>query len=176
MGADSHPWDSGNEMPVGNVGRLITNVRLMHQAGVTGLFADHNGFNSRSGWCELQAWLVYRLARDELFAPLAPQPPQVPLVTAVHIDYPEANLERLVAVIERELQALVRHVPAADNVVRYAVRLARAHPGREVVFIGVGFETTAPAAAAGRPAPVRRSSSRGISRATRVPAPRRASR
>lgn len=59
-----NPWGSGHVMPVGNVERVVTNMRLMHEAGVTGIFTDHNGFNSRSGWCELQAWLVYRLARD----------------------------------------------------------------------------------------------------------------
>ena len=59
-----NPWGSGHEMPVGNVERLITNVRLMHRAGVTGLFADHHGFNSRSGWSELQSYLLYRLMQD----------------------------------------------------------------------------------------------------------------
>ncbi|HUT95309.1 MAG TPA: DUF4838 domain-containing protein [Thermoguttaceae bacterium] len=59
-----NPWGSGHELPVGNVGRVITNMRVMHQAGVTGIFADHHGFNSRSGWSELQAWLIYQLAQD----------------------------------------------------------------------------------------------------------------
>jgi hypothetical protein len=59
-----NPWGSGHPVPVGNVQRVVTNMRLMHEAGVTGTFTDHNGFNSRSGWSELQAWLVYRLTRD----------------------------------------------------------------------------------------------------------------
>ena len=59
-----NPWGSGHEMPVGNVGRVVTNLRLMHEAGVRGIFLDHNGINSRSGWSELQAFLALKLARD----------------------------------------------------------------------------------------------------------------
>ena len=51
----------------------------------------------------------------------------------------QGSLER-----QRARGAVVRVVYS----VRQAVKLARANPGREVVFIGVGFETTAPAAAA----------------------------
>jgi hypothetical protein len=42
----------------------ITNMRLMHKIGVRGIFLDHNGVNSRSGWSELQAFLVLKLAQD----------------------------------------------------------------------------------------------------------------
>jgi len=59
-----NPWGSGHVVPVGNVERVITNMRLMHQAGVRGIFLDHHGVNSRSGWSELQAWLVLKLAQD----------------------------------------------------------------------------------------------------------------
>jgi len=59
-----NPWGTGYEMPVGNVQRVITNMRLMHQAGVRGIFLDHHGINSRSGWSELQAYLVLKLAQD----------------------------------------------------------------------------------------------------------------
>ena len=59
-----NPWGTGDVMPVGNVERVVTNMRLMHRAGVTGIFTDHNGFNARSGWSELQQWLVLRLAQD----------------------------------------------------------------------------------------------------------------
>ena len=59
-----NPWGTGHEMPVGNVGRVITNMRLMHQAGVRGIFLDHHGVNSRSGWSELQAFLVLKLSQD----------------------------------------------------------------------------------------------------------------
>ncbi|MCP5541869.1 MAG: DUF4838 domain-containing protein [Akkermansiaceae bacterium] len=59
-----NPWGTGNEMPVGNVGRVVTNLRLMHGIGVRGLFLDHNGVNSRGGWSELQAFLVLKLSRD----------------------------------------------------------------------------------------------------------------
>ena len=51
-------------MPVGNVERVVTNMRLMHKAGVRGIFLDHHGVNSRSGWSELQAFLVLKLSQD----------------------------------------------------------------------------------------------------------------
>ena len=59
-----NPWGTGHEMPVGNVGRVVTNMRLMHQVGVRGIFLDHHGVNSRSGWSELQAYLVLKLSQD----------------------------------------------------------------------------------------------------------------
>jgi len=59
-----NPWGTGHEMPVGNVGRVVTNMRLMHQAGVRGIFLDHHGINSRSGWSELHAFLVLKLSQD----------------------------------------------------------------------------------------------------------------
>ncbi len=52
-------------MPVGNIERLITNMRLMHAAGVRGFYIDHGTFHHRrSGWSELQAYLIYKLAQD----------------------------------------------------------------------------------------------------------------
>jgi len=82
-----NPWGTGHEMPVGNVERVITNMRLMHKAGVRGIFLDHHGVNSRSGWSELQAFLVLKLSQDieadtdaliteftdHVFGPAAPQ-------------------------------------------------------------------------------------------------------
>ncbi|NOZ20780.1 MAG: DUF4838 domain-containing protein, partial [Planctomycetes bacterium] len=59
-----NPWGSGAVMPVGNVERVIINMRLMHKAGVTGVFTDHNGFLERAGWSELQSYLLYKLMQD----------------------------------------------------------------------------------------------------------------
>ena len=59
-----NPWGSGAVMPVGNVERVINNVRLMHKARVTGVFTDHSGFNERAGWSELQSYLLYKLMQD----------------------------------------------------------------------------------------------------------------
>ncbi len=59
-----NPWGTGAVMPVGNVQRIITNMRLMHQAGVSGVFTDHNGFLERAGWSELQSYLLYKLMQD----------------------------------------------------------------------------------------------------------------
>ena len=49
---------------MGNLRRVIVNLRLMHQAGVTGIFTDHCGFNARAGLSELQSYLLYKLAQD----------------------------------------------------------------------------------------------------------------
>lgn len=59
-----NPWGSGAHMPVGNLERLINNLRLMHRAGVTGVFTDHSGVNERAGLSELQSYLLYRLMQD----------------------------------------------------------------------------------------------------------------
>jgi len=59
-----NPWGSGISMPVGNVDRLITNMRLMHRAGVIGVFTDHCSLHERGGWGELQQFLFIELARD----------------------------------------------------------------------------------------------------------------
>lgn len=59
-----NPWGSGLSMPVGNVDRLVTNMRLMHEAGVAGVFSDHAGYVARSGWSELQSRLFHALCRD----------------------------------------------------------------------------------------------------------------
>ncbi len=59
-----NPWGTGISMPVGNVERLATNLRLMHEAGVDGVFTDHAGYTARSGWSEVQAYLFYALCKD----------------------------------------------------------------------------------------------------------------
>lgn len=59
-----NPWGTGHPVPVGNVERVVTNLRLMHEIGVRGIFLDHHGVNSRSGWSELQAYLVLKLSQD----------------------------------------------------------------------------------------------------------------
>lgn len=59
-----NPWRTGAVMPVGNIERLINNVRLMKYAGVEGIFADHNGFNDRSGFSELQNYLLLKMLKD----------------------------------------------------------------------------------------------------------------
>lgn len=59
-----NPWGTGGFVPVGNVRRLVTNLRLLHKAGVTGIFADHIGFTTRSAFAELQGYLMCRLMRD----------------------------------------------------------------------------------------------------------------
>ncbi len=59
-----NPWGTGEVMPVGNLQRNINNMRLMHKAGVTGIFTDHCGFLQRAGLSEIQSYLLYKLMRD----------------------------------------------------------------------------------------------------------------
>ncbi len=59
-----NPFGTGLTFPVGNIQRLITNMQLMHEVGVRGLFLDHAGLRARSGWSELQAYLIYKLSAD----------------------------------------------------------------------------------------------------------------
>lgn len=59
-----NPWGSGIQMPVGNVERLVINMRKMHAAGVRGVYTDHCSYHWRGGWSELQAYLFYKLCRD----------------------------------------------------------------------------------------------------------------
>jgi len=59
-----NPWGTGIEMPVGNLKRNINQMRLMHQAGVRGIFTDHCGYVQRSGLSEIQSYLIYKLMQD----------------------------------------------------------------------------------------------------------------
>jgi hypothetical protein len=59
-----NPWGTGAIMPVGNIERIINNMRLMHYAGVRGVFTDHKGVNQRSGFAELQSYLIFKLMQD----------------------------------------------------------------------------------------------------------------
>lgn len=61
-----NPWRSGTFVPVGNVDRVITTIRMMHEAGVRGLYANQNArsFTTRSGFSELQDYLRKRLMQD----------------------------------------------------------------------------------------------------------------
>lgn len=59
-----NPWGSGEVLPVGNLRRNISQMRLMHKAGVAGVFTDHRGANDRSGLSELQGFLIRKLMQD----------------------------------------------------------------------------------------------------------------
>lgn len=59
-----NPWGSGSYMPIGNIRRIAINLRHMHDAGVRGVFSDHNGHLTRSGWAELQSYVLHRLMQD----------------------------------------------------------------------------------------------------------------
>ena len=59
-----NPYGTGTEMPVGNLERNINQIRLMHRAGVRGLFTDHNEYLQRAGLSELQVYLFLKLLQD----------------------------------------------------------------------------------------------------------------
>jgi hypothetical protein len=59
-----NPWGTGAIMPVGNIERLVNNMRLMAVAGLEGLFADHQGINQRNSFHELQAYLLLKLMQN----------------------------------------------------------------------------------------------------------------
>jgi len=59
-----NPWGTGIYMPIGNIERIVNNLRLMAYAGVEGLFADHQGINHRNSFHELQAYLLLKLMQD----------------------------------------------------------------------------------------------------------------
>ncbi len=57
-------YGTGYSFPVGNVERNITQIRLLHQAGVRGINTDQIGYHQRAGWSELHSYLLYKLWRD----------------------------------------------------------------------------------------------------------------
>ncbi|HEU4366399.1 MAG TPA: DNA polymerase Y family protein [Candidatus Krumholzibacteria bacterium] len=66
-----------------------------------------NGIRQRFGE---DAHHLYRIARGELTAPLQPAIPREPARAAIHLDEPEESLDRLMAVIDREVQSLARRL------------------------------------------------------------------
>jgi hypothetical protein len=59
-----NPWGTGMVMPIGNIERIVNNMRRMREAGVEGLFTDHEGINHRNSFHELQAYLILKLMQD----------------------------------------------------------------------------------------------------------------
>ena len=74
-----------------------------------------NGIRTRFGET---AHRLYRTAKGELSTPLQPRAPREPVVSSVHLDDPETNLDRLVVVIDRELQSLARRLDERGDVLR----------------------------------------------------------
>ncbi len=56
-------WGTGFTMPVGNVRRTITNMRMMHAAGVNGVYLDHL-VHERALFSELRDYLILKLMQD----------------------------------------------------------------------------------------------------------------
>jgi len=58
------PSGTGVNMPVALIDRITNNFRLMHYAGVDFVFADHVTILRRSGFSELQRYLMLKLMKD----------------------------------------------------------------------------------------------------------------
>ncbi len=74
-----------------------------------------NGVRTRFG---AEIHRLHRVASGELASPLQPQPAPEPVVSAVHLDYPESDLERLMAVIDRSTRLLARTLDERGHVLR----------------------------------------------------------
>ena len=60
-----NPYGSELTPPLGNVERLVNDIRLMHAAGVTETGFEHNvGVETMTGFTELQTYLMANLFRD----------------------------------------------------------------------------------------------------------------
>lgn len=74
-----------------------------------------NGIRTRFG---ADAHRLHRIASGELATPLQPKPAREPVTSSVHLDYPEGDLERLMAVIDRAVQSLARTLDERGEVLR----------------------------------------------------------
>ncbi len=74
-----------------------------------------NGIRTRFG---AEAHRVHMVASGELAAPLEPRAAREPVASTVHLDYAEADLERLMAVIDRSIQSLARSLDERGDVLR----------------------------------------------------------
>ncbi|MFA6931605.1 MAG: DUF4838 domain-containing protein [Lentisphaeria bacterium] len=64
-----NPYRSGNFFippPLGNLGRLAADIRLMHRLGLEGSYFEHDsgGIKSGSNFSELQSWVMLRLFQN----------------------------------------------------------------------------------------------------------------
>ena len=60
-----NPYGAALTPPLGNVGRLATDIRLMKEAGVTTMFFEHNvGVAQMTGLTELQSYVMLQLFRN----------------------------------------------------------------------------------------------------------------
>jgi len=83
----------------------------LSRLGITSLDAfialPANGIRRRFGD---KALTLHRLASGDLTLPLQPVLPREPVLSSVHLDDPEPNLDRLMMVVEREMNTLARRL------------------------------------------------------------------
>ena len=60
-----NPYGEVIPMPIGNIGRLVTDIQQMIESGMTHMFFEHNvGVQNMIGFTELQSFLILQLAKD----------------------------------------------------------------------------------------------------------------
>jgi protein ImuB len=110
-GSESEEGSRAGEVPLARL-RLDADARdTLAKLGITTLGGflslPANGIRRRFGE---DAHHLYRIASGTLAAPLQPAVPREPARSAIHLDDPEGNLERIMAVIDRDIQSLVRRL------------------------------------------------------------------
>ena len=101
LGIDPHVRDTLHKLGVNSLGEFLA--------------LPANGVRTRFG---AEIHRLHRIASGELASPLQPQPAPEPVVSSVHLDYPESDLERLMAVIDRSTRLLTRTLDERGHVLR----------------------------------------------------------
>ncbi len=88
-----------------------------------------NGIQTRFG---TEAHRLHRVASGELATPLQPRTAREPVAATVHLDYPETDLERLMAVMDRTTRLLARSLDERGDVLR-AIAIQLEFDDRETI-------------------------------------------
>ncbi len=117
--AETEERERASAVPLNRLG-IDPDVRdTLHKLGVNTLgeflALPANGVRTRFG---AEVHRLHRVASGELASPLQPQPSAEPVVASVHLDYPEGDLERLMAVIDRSTRLLARTLDERGHVLR----------------------------------------------------------
>ncbi|HEU4930023.1 MAG TPA: DNA polymerase Y family protein [Candidatus Krumholzibacteria bacterium] len=119
INTEAEEREHASTVPLNRLG-IDPNVRdTLHKLGVNTLgeflALPANGVRTRFG---AEIHRMHRVASGELASPLQPQPTSEPVLSSVHLDYPENDLERLMAVIDRSTRLLARTLDERGHVLR----------------------------------------------------------
>jgi len=117
--AEAEERERASAVPLNRLG-IDPDVRdTLHKLGVNTLgeflALPANGVRTRFG---AEVHRLHRVASGELASPLQPQPAAEPVIASVHLDYPEGDLERLMAVVDRSARLLARTLDERGHVLR----------------------------------------------------------